>query len=72
MPKNYYLVLGITSKATQDDIKDAYRRLSKAYHPDRYGENNSPFLAIQKAYSVLSDPIKRQTHDLEVLNQKKF
>ncbi len=71
MPKDYYLVLGITSEATLDDIKDAYRRLAKAYHPDRYGENHSPFLAIQEAYSVLSDPIKRQTHDLEVRNQKK-
>ena len=71
MPKDYYLVLGITSEATRDDIKDAYRRLAKAYHPDRYGENYSPFLAIQEAYSVLSDPIKRQTHDLEVLNLKK-
>jgi molecular chaperone DnaJ len=71
MPKDYYLVLGITSEATLDDIKDAYRRLAKAYHPDHYGENHSPFLAIQEAYSVLSDPIKRQTHDLEALNPKK-
>ena len=71
MPKDYYLVLGITSEATLDDIKDAYRRLAKEYHPDHYGKNHSPFLAIQEAYSVLSDPIKRQTHDLEVLNQKK-
>lgn len=71
MPKDYYLVLGITSDATLDDIKDAYRRLVKEFHPDHYGDNHSPFLAIQEAYSVLSDPIKRQTHDLEVLNQKK-
>lgn len=71
MPKNYYLVLGITSEATLDDIKDAYRRLAKAYHPDRYGENPSPFLAIQEAYSVLSDPIKRNVHDLEVQMQKR-
>jgi len=71
MPKDYYLVLGITSKATLDDIKDAYRRLAKAYHPDRYGDNHSPFLAIQEAYSVLSDPIKRNVHDLEVQRQKR-
>jgi molecular chaperone DnaJ len=70
MPKNYYLILGIPSEATLDDIKDAYRRLAKEYHPDHYGENHSPFLAIQEAYSVLSDPIKRQTHDLTVLSQK--
>lgn len=71
MPKDYYLILGITSEATLDDIKDAYRRLAKEYHPDHYGENQSPFLAIQEAYSVLSDPMKRQTHDLAVLSQKK-
>jgi len=71
MPKNYYLVLGITSDATLDEIKDAYRRLAKEFHPDRYGDNHSPFLAVQEAYSILSDPIKRQTHDLEVLSQKK-
>lgn len=71
MPKNYYLVLGIASKATLDDIKEAYRRLVKEFHPDHYGDNHSPFLAIQEAYSVLSDPIRRQSHDSAVLNQKK-
>lgn len=71
MPKDYYLVLGITSDATLDEIKDAYRRLAKEFHPDRYGDNDSPFLAVQEAYSILSDPIKRQTHDLELLSQKK-
>ena len=71
MPKDYYLVLGITSDATLDDIKNAYRRLAKEFHPDRYGDNHSPFLAVQEAYSILSDPIKRQTHDLEILSQTK-
>ena len=71
MSKDYYLVLGITSEATRDDIKEAYRKLAKEYHPDHYGKNNSPFLAIQEAYSVLSDPIKRQSHDLKVLGQKR-
>jgi len=71
MPKDYYLILGITSDASVDDIKDAYRKLAKEYHPDRYGNNYSPFLAIQEAYTVLSDPVKRQVHDLDVLTQKK-
>lgn len=71
MAKDYYLILGITSDATLDDIKDAYRRRAKEFHPDHYGDNHSPFLAVQEAYAILSDPIKRQTHDLERLNQKK-
>jgi len=71
MPKNYYLVLGITPKATLDDIKDAYRRLVKKFHPDHYGENHGPFLAIQEAYTVLSDPIKRENHDFSVQQHKK-
>ncbi|HCY87405.1 MAG TPA: hypothetical protein DHV36_19890 [Desulfobacteraceae bacterium] len=70
MPKDYYLVLGISSKATQDDIKEAYRRLVKEYHPDRFGEDHAPFLAIQEAYSVLSDPIRRKSHDTLVSNRK--
>ena len=70
MPKDYYLILGIPSGATLDEIKEAYRRLAKEFHPDHYGDNNSPFLAIQEAYSVLSDPIRRQAHDLAVLNHK--
>lgn len=71
MPKDYYLVLGIPSDASLDDIKEAYRRLAKAYHPDHYGDQASPFLAIQEAYSVLSDPIRRQTHDLDLMAKKK-
>ena len=71
MSKNYYLVLGIESKATPDDIKEAYRRLVKEFHPDHYGENHSPFLAIQEAYAVLSDPVKRKHHDLSVQQHEK-
>ncbi len=55
MPQDYYLVLGITSDASQADIKDAYRRLAKEYHPDHYKGNHRPFQAIQEAYAVLSD-----------------
>lgn len=71
MPKNYYLILGITPKATLDDVKEAYRRLVKKFHPDHYGDNNGPFLAIQEAYTVLSDPIKRENHDFSVEQHKK-
>lgn len=71
MAKDYYLVLGISSDATLNDIKDAYRRLAKEFHPDYYGDRQSPFLDIQEAYSVLSDPIQRRRHDSAVLNQKR-
>jgi molecular chaperone DnaJ len=62
MPKNYYIILGIPSDSSQKDIKSAYRRLAKEFHPDLYGKS-SPFLTIQEAYSVLSDPVTRKTYD---------
>ena len=63
MPKNYYIVLGIPATSSQEDIKTAYRRLAKEFHPDRYGEGHSPFQTIQEAYSVLSDPARRRAYD---------
>jgi curved DNA-binding protein CbpA len=70
MPQDYYLVLGITADASQADIKEAYRRLAKEYHPDHYKGNHQPFQAIQEAYSVLSDPDRRRQHDLRVHDRK--
>ena len=63
MPKNYYIILGIPANSKHEDIKAAYRRLAKEFHTDRYGQKNSPFLTIQEAYSVLSDPVKRKMYD---------
>jgi len=63
MPKNYYVILGIPANASLDDIKNAYRRLAKEFHPDYYGSERSPFLAIQEAYRVLSDPFQRKKYD---------
>ncbi|WP_163340790.1 DnaJ domain-containing protein [Desulfopila sp. IMCC35008] len=63
MPKNYYIILGIPFSSTQDDIKAAYRRLAKEYHPDHYGKNHMPFQAIHEAYSVLGDPAQRKSYD---------
>ncbi|NCC44796.1 MAG: hypothetical protein EOM18_14755 [Clostridia bacterium] len=39
MPRNHYLILGITPDASQADIKEAYRRLAKTSHPDHYSGN---------------------------------
>jgi len=63
MPKNYYIILGISSNSSHDDIKAAYRRLAKKFHPDYYGTNNTPFQAIQEAYSVLGNPRSRKAYD---------
>jgi len=60
MPKNYYIILGISTDSSQQEIKSAYRRLAKAFHPDIYKEKHSPFPVIQEAYAVLSDPQRRQ------------
>jgi molecular chaperone DnaJ len=63
MEKNYYQILGIRPTATSRDIRDAYRKRAKELHPDHYGENCSPFIEVQEAYSVLSDPGHRHRYD---------
>lgn len=63
MPKNYYIILGIPKNSSQEDIREAYRRLAKEFHPDHYGKNQAPFQIIQEAYSVLSNPKSRKSYD---------
>ena len=63
--KNYYDILGISKTASADEIKSAYRKLAKKYHPDVCKEENAEekFKEIQEAYAVLSDPQKKQMYD---------
>lgn len=63
--KDYYKVLGIEKTASQDDIKHAYRRLARKYHPDVSKEANAEekFKNLQEAYEVLKDPEKRTAYD---------
>jgi len=69
MAKNYYSILGVLPTATLDDIKSAYRRRVKQYHPDRFGEDSAPFLRIQEAYDVLGDQGNRSFYDRSLREQ---
>jgi molecular chaperone DnaJ len=63
---DYYQVLGVDRGAGSDEIKRAYRRLARQYHPDVNGndpEAAERFKEVSKAYSVLADPEKRQRYD---------
>lgn len=65
--KDYYQILGVAKGASDSEIKHAYRRLAKQYHPDvNKGEKNSEekFKEISEAYSVLSDAEKRKQYDM--------
>lgn len=63
MAKNYYITLGISPNASQNEIKRAYRDKVKHLHPDHYGANREPFLDVQEAYAVLNDPMRRKKYD---------
>lgn len=63
--RDYYEVLGVSKTASKDEIKKAYRRLAKKYHPDVSTEPDATekFKEVQEAYEVLSDDTKRAQYD---------
>ena len=62
--RDYYETLGVSKNASDDEIKSAYRKLAKKYHPDNKETGNADkFKECTEAYSVLSDQKKRQTYD---------
>jgi DnaJ-class molecular chaperone len=66
MAKNYFAILGISSSASTDEIRAAYRRLAKEFHPDHYAGGNEAFREIQEAYSVLGDVQRRQKYERQI------
>ena len=62
MAKDYYSTLGVDKKATQDDIKKAFRKLAHKHHPDKGGSDDT-FKEITEAYAILSDEKKRREYD---------
>ncbi|HEY7326469.1 MAG TPA: J domain-containing protein [Gemmataceae bacterium] len=66
MPRDYYEVLGVAKNASEADIKKAYRKLARQFHPDRNPGNKQAearFKEVQEAYDVLNDKTKREQYD---------
>src|SRR5918997_2057778 len=63
---DYYKILGVEKKASSEDIKKAYRKLARQYHPDRNPGDSSAeekFKEVQAAYDLIGDPEKRKQYD---------
>lgn len=72
MDKDYYKIMGVSPNASEQEIKTAYRRLARKYHPDISKETNAEeqFKEMGEAYDILRDPKKRAEYDQYLKNQQ--
>ena len=66
MANSYFAILGISPNATVDEIRSAYRRLAKEFHPDHYTGSSERFRNIQEAYSVLGNRRRRREYEQSI------
>ena len=73
--KNFYKILEVDKDASEQEIKLAYRRLAKKYHPDLNKTDpqaKEKFIEVKEAYDTLIDPVKRRTYDQLENNPQTF
>jgi molecular chaperone DnaJ len=68
MAKSYFAILGITSTASPDEVRSAYRRLAKEYHPDHFEGDSGVFRQIQEAYATLGNSQRRAEYEQSLLH----
>ena len=74
MAKNYYDILGVDRKASEQDVKKAYKKMALKFHPDKNKDPGAEekFKEIAEAYDVLVDADKRSVNDTKLLNSDSY
>ena len=73
--KDYYAILGVSKTASQDEIKSAYRKIAKQYHPDLHPDDKQcaeKFKECNEAYEILGDPERRRKYDSGEMDFENF